>query len=487
MPTRSVVLLGVAALGFATGCSSAGAPQLAGRSRPRGDFIRSIGRVNALALSVAVEAPGDSVHVVYWGGPDSARSTPWVRLAGDTARVLVLGLLPSTTYSLVAEVQGGGRRAWTNMAEARTGRLPPDLEGVKLTWTAGLPTAPYLLAAPDTAHHLAYDVAFDRHGRIRWYRSFHVEHGERAALVRQLKNGDFLTEIGKSSGWQPWYDEWVEFRPDGERVRTFAAPKPYHTDEHDALLQWDGDSLSAITLFGYDLHPASLAAIGGIDRTLLGRHTIFRIEKDGRVAFRWVAREHFTLGDWIEPPGIMKRWDNTDFDHPNSIALDRDGNYVVSFRNLGAVVKLDYHTGRILWQLGGRGNQFTFVGDPLGGFSGQHYVRVLDDGHLLLYDNGLRHQPPLSRVVEYALDPVRKTATMVWEFRHTPRIFTPWVGSAVRLLNGNTVIDWGWSSRLTEVSRTGQVVADGILTVDGQPVHPYRVSPIVSLYQYQRP
>jgi hypothetical protein len=40
-------------------------------------------------------------------------------------------------------------------------------------------------------------------------------------------------------------------------------------------------------------------------------------------------------------------------------------------------------------------------------------VRVLGNGNLLLFDNGLRHDPSETRAVEYRLDNTAMTATLL--------------------------------------------------------------------------
>src|SRR5260370_23683122 len=149
----------------------------------------------------------------------------------------------------------------------------------------------------------------------------------------------------------------------------------------------------------------------------------------GQVAFLWNAWDHFVLADWIEPTGVNPP---LDFDRPNSLDFDLDGNYVASFRHMGEITKIDRRTGAIMWRLGGRNNQFTIVNDPLGGFSGQHSVRVLNNGNLLLYDNGLRHIPPESRAVEYHLDTGTRTATTGWQHGRVPAALSPVLGAAHR-------------------------------------------------------
>jgi len=80
------------------------------------------------------------------------------------------------------------------------------------------------------------------------------------------------------------------------------------------------------------------------------------------------------------------------------------------------------------------------------------------------------------------------TATLVWQYRHDPPVFNPFVGSAERFQSGNTLLGYGAHDLMTEVTSSGQVVWEGRLTIDGQPVpFFYRVRRVPSLYRYRRP
>jgi hypothetical protein len=196
---------------------------------------------------------------------------------------------------------------------------------------------------------------------------------------------------------------------------------------------------------------------------------------------------HFDISDNVEPsPGQL------DFDHPNSISIASDGNYIVSWRNLDVITKIDASTGAIIWTLAGPfatiPGDFTFSGDPLEGFSAQHSVRSLDNGNLLVFDNGTRHATQASRAVEYQLDTDTHTATKVWDFTHAPPIYTSFTGSVQRLANGNTFIGWTFGKPLvaSEVTSSGATVWEGTLTVPTDQI-PYRFTKIASLYEYVRP
>ena len=119
----------------------------------------------------------------------------------------------------------------------------------------------------------------------------------------------------------------------------------------------------------------------------------------------------------------------------------------------------------------------------------QHDVRLLANGHLLVYDNGAAHTPPQSRAVEYALDLSAMTATMVWEYRDNPSIYTPFVGSVQRYSNGTTLVGFGGGgARVTEVAPSGDFLWEGQPTRDGRPLgFFYRMRKTLSLYKSEKP
>lgn len=253
-------------------------------------------------------------------------------------------------------------------------------------------------------------------------------------------------------------------------------------DSHELLMT--GTLANPILhFFGYTLRPFDFSPLGGPSNGIGIGHQVIRQSPPGTTQFLWDAWDHYTIVDWIEPTGVNPP---NDFDHSNSLTFDLDSNYIVSFRHLGAVVKLDAQTGATIWQLGGRLGQFTILKDSLGLFSGQHCVRVLDNGDILMYDNGLRHTPPHTRAVEYALDLNKMTATMVWEYEPNPAIFTAVVGSVQRLSSGNTLVGFGLVGQLHEVDAHSKVVGTAQFNLQSGGTF-YRATRIVSLYQYLKP
>ena len=130
----------------------------------------------------------------------------------------------------------------------------------------------------------------------------------------------------------------------------------------------------------------------------------------------------------------------------NGIAEMPDGNILFSFRNTSTVIMIDRQTGAVSWKLSA---------PPL---AGQHAPYLLENGHILIFDNGphrLDSTLPFSRVLE--IDPTTKN--IVWKFQEkiVSNFFSPRIGNARRLPNGNTLVNEGWFGRFFEVTPQGDV------------------------------
>jgi hypothetical protein len=434
------------------------------------------------ARAVVRTARVDSLRVLY-GTAALTDTTPFQMSRGAADTVDVLGLTSNTSWTFVVEVMGPGGARRSEPRSLTTGALPADLAAITLDVTGGASsTGPWLLsdlaAGPRT-----YAFVFDRAGVIRWYRGFEsVTTG--GAVVTQQRNGNFTIYLGLSRGFEPTYGSYAEFTPAGSIVRTWAAPAPWYTDDHELLLTGAHGNVEAVHMLAYEIRRTDLTSKGGAPDALLAGHYLLRLDPAGAVRFFWSGWDNISLADWIEPTGVSA---DTDFDHPNAVDIDGDGGYVVSFRATGEVMKVDAATGAYRWRFGGAHSQFTIIGDPLGLFSGQHSVRMTGPNRLLMFDNGLRHVPSQSRAVEYQLDTLTHSATMLWEYRHTPALFSPTRGSAVRLANGHTVIGFGVNAVTTDVDGAGTVTWEATLKQNGQPAAFYRMTPIASLYQFRSP
>ena len=83
-----------------------------------------------------------------------------------------------------------------------------------------------------------------------------------------------------------------------------------------------------------------------------------------------------------------------------------------------------------------------------------HHPTVLDEGRVLVFDNGMHRG--YSRLLE--VDP--RSNEIVWEYRADPpeSFFTAVRGSSQRLPNGNTLVTEADHGRVFEITREGEIV-----------------------------
>jgi hypothetical protein len=439
-----------------------------------------VNSTNALSAIVSFTAQyADSARVRVTSATDTD-TTPFYSVDRASGGVIaVLALRPSTPYTLVVETIGRGGRSPSDSLSFVTSELPAAIRSLRLSGS-GRASAGYTLAVPllpDTTPRAdGFVVAFDEDGAIRWYHRFP---GAWPIEAKQQPNGHITVYVGRSFGWQPIAGGYVELTPAGDVVRTYAVADNDYTDPHELLLSFRDTTVVASHLLGYEIQSFDLSAMGGSPTAPLAVHTIERRSASGAVLFRWSAGSAFTVGDWPLPnPHAL------DLVHPSSLAIDRDSNYVVSFQAMDQVVKIDATTGATMWRLGGRRNQFQILDDPLGGFTGQHNVQVLENGDLLMMDDRFRGVPGPARAVEYSLDTKTMVARMVWQYQPATAVISPIMGSVQRLANGATLVGFGAAGRVDEVEADGSVLRNATLRSDemAMTIPFYRAVRIRSLY-----
>ena len=246
-------------------------------------------------------------------------------------------------------------------------------------------------------------------------------------------------------------------------VDSFKTGNGYVTDSHDFQLLPNGHAL----LLSYDLQMVDMSKIvpNGKPGAYVAGSIIQELDADKNVVFQWRTWDYIQIDESYFDLTLAAM----DPMHANAVDVDIDGNLLVSFRNISQIIKINRQTGEIMWRLGGKKNQFTFINEhaenaPLY-FSRPHDIRSLSNGHITFFDNGLDHKPAYSRAVEYEIDTLNKTATLVWEFKHPNKVYGATQGDVQRLPNGNTMIGWGSASKTninwpaaTEVTPSGEIV-----------------------------
>lgn len=268
--------------------------------------------------------------------------------------------------------------------------------------------------------HPGYTMIVDNNGMPLWYHRGWIQD------LRNQLNG-MLTWHTIVSG----HAQYTSFDQNFNYSNSYNSVNGYTTDGHDFRMLKNGSYL----IIGTRTHPIdwSQYAPGGSPNATVTETAVQEFTPEGDLILQWRPWDYFSQD--IRISGL-------DFPHMNAVEVDGDGNLLISSRYLSEVTKVNRDTGDIIWRLGGNNSSFTFVDDPFDGVSGQHFVSTLGDNRYMVFDNGNFRSFHISRAVEYQLDLTNMTATMIWQFRDTPDKYTYWMGSAQRLTNGNTLINF---------------------------------------------
>ncbi len=211
---------------------------------------------------------------------------------------------------------------------------------------------------------------------------------------------------------------------------------------------------------------------GGRPDAVLRDGSFLEMDANKQIVFEWKSLDYMPLTETLAD--LTQK--NIDFTHLNYVNIDFvDHNYLLSIRHSCSILKVSRTTGEIIWRLGGPANDFTFIGEHEENapyyFIAQHSVHRLANGNILFFDNGGAGgrinvtERTYSRAVEYHLDEVNMTATLVWEYRKDPDVYAHSQGDVHRFDNGNTLITWGravgdGAPIVTEVTPAGEIACE---------------------------
>ena len=328
--------------------------------------------------------------------------------------------------------------------------------------------------APLQAPVGSYLAIIDNNGvpRIHW------RIDERVRIFRTHRDGRYPYSYGQAHSRNV-----IVLDENLEPVDKVTTVRPLHdTDLHDFVIKSNGNYL----LLAYESARRDMSQFTNSDgnpysTTELTRDSVIQeVTPDKEEAFNWNSWDHMAVEDCTQ-----HRFPD-DYAHVNSVqAFDDD--IVASFRGCSKVLRIDGDSGDVIWRLGksnrsdadwtasGTQPPLRIVGDPYGEFCGQHSARMIDNGNLLLFDNGVaclvdsegnRTRPgeDFTRVVEYAIDPDHGEAIFQRHYSYHGEFnkLAQSQGHIEPLETGNWLISWGSmpvSEKVTELNPlTGEEV-----------------------------
>lgn len=403
-------------------------------------------------LSLSLDEAGP-VEVEYW-----TPGAPRLRVTSQSSTAEHAILLPRlravSTYSFEARGIGWNlARGAPWSGSFTTDSLPPDLASVRFR-SSGTPTVPVIML--ELHGRFGGFVAVDEAGKVVWYRSAAAPLG-----FARRANGNFAL--------LDWAHNLEEISPDGRVVSTLFAT-PTMRMHHD-IVETPWHTLLFLT---YDT--------ATVNETVWTGDAIWEWDPD-----RQTAAKRWSTFDALSP-AIHRGWAGSPADwlHANSLAIGPRGNVIVSFLFFG-VISIAPGFGPLEWILDGPHSTFTMA--PGAVAYGQHTAAEVEPNRILVFANETYNSDPArnSRALEIVIDPETRTASVARDFAPQPGIWAPYVGSARRLDDGNTLVDFGLAPgvgggtgpiAIYEVTPSGDVVWK--LQVSG-PLVNYRATPLQSI------
>lgn len=325
------------------------------------------------------------------------------------------------------------------------------------------------------------DIKSDEESGVTLYDQNNSCPGYNLYTIRQLSTAELIDMDGNViNSWSfPSGNIWVNVEllsngdllvVGGQQVSGNEKDNPYNDNIKDRYLlrfDWKGNLLWKKTLPAH--HDVELSADGKlfvlckeykiipeIHPEYVVRDTMFaRLDKDGRFIESKSLYDAVKDSESIFPLQKVKANRGfVDLFHTNSFEkmyhehlfekhpLYEPDNVLISVRHQDRIAIINWPENKIVWAWGQNI------------ISGPHDATLLENGHILLFDNGLGRK--YSRIVE--LDPITKQIVWQYQAENPTDFYTYSRGSAQRLPNGNTLVAESDKGKAFEITPEGKKV-----------------------------
>jgi len=255
----------------------------------------------------------------------------------------------------------------------------------------------------------------DTKGKLRWY---HQVNGTGFKTSHFTKNKTIISILGTEEYPTSYGNEILELSLQGDTL--FHLKKGEKgldkTVHHEVILN---DKSQLVTLV-VDEKIMDLRSIGGAQSDTIKSDGIVILDRKGKKVWSWSVFDHLNP---LTYPNILK--EKSDWMHANSLSIDNDGNYLMSFYNNGQVWKINASSGAVMWKFG-KGGDFGVPKE--GSFTQGHAVHRNKNGELMLFDNGTEKQ--LSRSLSFGLDEKNKKARLSLNIKLPKQVYSARMGSS---------------------------------------------------------
>ena len=316
-----------------------------------------------------------------------------------------------------------------------------------IAYDPALASTGYTLIAPQTGGGKVYLINMSGDVVHEW--QMPVRPGRHAVILSNGNlgyNGNHANSPDRYAAWSMWHGgDFYEATPQGEIVWRYEDIAHHH----DAQWLPNGHLLYAAC----DLVPEGFAqrvpggTAHGANEAMYG-DVIREVNRKGELVWEWKSWEHLDPAQFSIHPGFGRaHWPLV-----NGLGVMPDGTVLMSLRVTSGIIGVNKASGQVNLHI------------PPSVVSHQHAPVPLDNGHILTFDNGNFREGShvaFSRVID--IDP--QNNQVVWSYADpmVTSFFTPYMGNAQRLPNGNTHVTESATGRLFEVTPAGELVWEYII------------------------
>lgn len=409
------------------------------------------------------------------GKTDNTSITNTVKGYKTTHQVPIVGLYANYSNQVQVTLTYKDGTTEQKTFTIKTGKLPKNLRQTKITVSKSNKSKMQIGNNELTYINKTSEEPFavDADGNIRWYSTLYSRH-----TFVQLSNGHLLIQ-NRTNGNKGSYNVLSETDYLGRIYRRYrfsdklgkSSLEQYITAVHHDALELPNHNL-LVTISGGDKYAEDV--IAEIDYKTGKTVKVIDFKK-------------------LLPSSMYRNYSSTttkggkiDWLHMNSLYYDqKTGNLLVSARNQDITMSINYKSGKINWIYSGKKKSswpkkyrskllIPAKGTTITG--GQHDLTLLSSKNgklkVLLYDNNIdvtngnaKTSGKYSQAVQYTIDTKKKTIKQTWSYGKSlgKDNFTRVIGSAQRLSNGNTLIDFGYKhdgsqSNIIEVDKNNNQV-----------------------------
>ena len=402
---------------------------------------------NVLEARYEADATGESW--VRWGYSEDAltHETAHRTMSPGAMEHLVVGPASGRTVFVQLVTQPDGGDEETSAVVSLDVPVAPS--GLPRLYAEGTPGDEGLLLTAILSLDSGWVILTNAEGEIAWYMP--LAYQEITSSVQVSLDGEALLVLLQDAFDNVTGTKLLRVGWDGVLIERTKLPSGHHdfVELADGRVAWIQDE--TITM-----------EIDGEQRPVIG--DAIQVTEQGGEA-QQDAEPIFSLFDYHTPSATCQHqqspisWqDKTalDWSHLNSLTYDAqtDRFFAVS-HFLDSVYVISASDGALIDEV----NPYVDYRMVMGGKPWSHpHSSWMRDGELLMFDNGMHHEPQVSRIARYTYDEERREMTQTWEYNHPNNGFAVALGDAHPTPSGNILIAWSPFGQIAEVNDAKEVV-----------------------------